>query len=439
VTRRIVFSLAILLSVLAVTVRAQGPIDPTTPPMASMRTLDQIEPRMLIDSVPYVIQKSGSYYLSRSLEQSVTNEPAIVVAVNDVVLDLNGFVIEGYAGGGVFYESGPAILQSNGLQNLTVKNGNIYNWNGQQDLGLGMVRLLGANNRIQNLTVRYCSRGIQTGPGSVIENCIVMDLDEGGFAQNFGFLVGRGSVVRDCVAQSIHGAPAYGFETGEDCVLERCTARSNITYTSTAGGFYLGVNAAAINCIASDNTDVGFTLSNSSRASGCSAQSSRKGFVLNEDAVAVDCMASLCSTTGFWVVEGGCLIERCIARNNGDGISAGYDGIVRDCVVADNDMQGINVRDSHNTIQGNVCNGNVSSGIFVFQDGNRIEDNQMCANDFGLYFRYWNVNSLAEKNVAVKNTARGNATQNYVVGISNSVAPIEGLGSFTNAWANFSL
>ena len=44
-----------------------GPLTPPGPPAPTSKTLNEIEPRTPINSLPFVIEEPGSYYLTRNL------------------------------------------------------------------------------------------------------------------------------------------------------------------------------------------------------------------------------------------------------------------------------------------------------------------------------------------------------------------------------------
>ena len=88
------FFLTLLLTPLAG--YAQGPLNPPAgAPVPSMKTLDQIEARTAIESLPYTISTSGSYYLAKNLQFAATSGDAISITAPNVTLDLNGFTISG--------------------------------------------------------------------------------------------------------------------------------------------------------------------------------------------------------------------------------------------------------------------------------------------------------------------------------------------------------
>ena len=98
----------------------QGSLTPPGAPAPTMKTLDQLEARTPISSVPFTINAAGSYYLTGNL--AVTSGGAITISVDDVTLDLNGFTISSTASPA----SGTGILFPSGSKaNVTIRNGQI--------------------------------------------------------------------------------------------------------------------------------------------------------------------------------------------------------------------------------------------------------------------------------------------------------------------------
>src|SRR5262245_13341253 len=100
---------------------AQGNLAPSGAPAPSMKTLQQIEPRTPISSLPFTISTPGSYYLTSSLE-SINS--GITVSANDVTIDLMGFTI-----GGAQNTNHPGIHVAGATnvmrRNIVVRNGSI--------------------------------------------------------------------------------------------------------------------------------------------------------------------------------------------------------------------------------------------------------------------------------------------------------------------------
>ena len=84
---------------------AQGSLTAPAAPAPTMKTLNQVEPRLELngantpgdaDSI-YKITQPGSYYLSGNLI-GASGKHGIEIAARDVSLDLNGFALTGVAG-----------------------------------------------------------------------------------------------------------------------------------------------------------------------------------------------------------------------------------------------------------------------------------------------------------------------------------------------------
>lgn len=99
--------------------RAQGPLPPPVgPPVASMKTLAQIEGRTPIESLPFTISTPGSYYFTKNLQFTATSGDAITITAKNVTLDLNGFTLSSSPA-----VTGKAITGSADLATISIKNG----------------------------------------------------------------------------------------------------------------------------------------------------------------------------------------------------------------------------------------------------------------------------------------------------------------------------
>jgi hypothetical protein len=265
---------------------AQGSLTPPGAPAPTMKTLDQVEARTPISSVPFSIITSGSYYLTKNL--NVTSTYAIFIDASGVTLDLNGFTLSSTE----VSATGTGILIGDGLRNLTIKNGfiqggvtnngsGIYSGSGFS-FGIYYFGFPPFNVRVSGVSISGCKTyGILLGSGTsaVVESCTVQTVGSYGI---YASAVSHSSAA-DC------GTTGISADTASDCYGQ--SPGGNGIFASTATGCYgvssngVGVYAVtANNCYGSSSSSQGINAETASNCRGVSV--SNRGVFVN---VAIAC------------------------------------------------------------------------------------------------------------------------------------------------------
>ena len=140
---------------------AQGSLTPPGAPAPTMKTLNQIEPRTPISSLPVTIVKPGSYFVTTNLVYTNGGD-GLYISASDVTVDLNGFTLTGASPAG-------NAIRIISATNVTVRNGTLRGW--PQD---GVNAFTGYNCRYENLRIFQCSGfGLYGGTDASIADCTI--------------------------------------------------------------------------------------------------------------------------------------------------------------------------------------------------------------------------------------------------------------------------
>ena len=224
----------VLSVVLGGSVFGQGSLTPGGAPAPVMKTLDQVEARTPIESLPYEITESGSYYLAANLTMPDGQyTDGIRILASGVTLDLNGFTLTGCPSS----YCGIAVPNSVGIvrTQIRVYNGFVQNW-GQ----CGVDLLLADNSAVSEVRVlSNATSGIQLGNNGEVKNCAAMQNG------SIGIYVYDGSMVSDC---TVRENEQYGIRMYRNCIV-----RDNLCVENGTDSFDAGIFSASSANIVQDN------------------------------------------------------------------------------------------------------------------------------------------------------------------------------------------
>jgi hypothetical protein len=393
---------------------AQGSLTPPGVPAPAMKTLEQIEPRTPISSLPYDITNSGSYFLTTNLT-GISGTNGITIACGDVTLDLRGFTLLGVPG------SLDGIYVSSSYGNVTVENGAIDSWG---SLGIDANNVAGGQF-IQLNIVNNGSDGLDPGRAGQVRNCIASGNAGdgfGGFDSNIKYDACTGT-----------GNDGHGFSTFEGCSMLGCSANLN-----GLDGFVCFVHNTLRDSVAHDNSFDGIDMPYSGGGglvAGCVCNNNGNEGIIMANGYTVQ--NSVAEGNGMNGIAAGafCSVLSCtVETNNQDGITVDTNSLVTACTANENVNNGIQASGGC-LIENNTCSGNGSGnttdgGILCTGSFNRVDGNHLTVNNpSGLYLG-------AVSNTVVRNSAKSNTTTNYFIGSGNDVGPVGSAATSTSPGAN---
>jgi parallel beta-helix repeat protein len=382
---------AVFAALLAEYSPAAGPLLPPGPPGPIFKSLDEVEPRTPISSLPVTISQPGSYYLTTNLV-GIAGQHGITINGLRVTIDLMGFELRGVPGSLSGINMNPATSPH-------IRNGSIVNWG--QD---GINGNNGGGGTIEELRVSNNGRyGISFNSGSQIRKCIVFGNGD------VGILTSNDVEVDDCVS---NGNGTHGIQAGTGSTIRRCLTVQNVAAGITGSGFD-GLNI--MECNAEFNGSGIATLGQTIVKDSFARSNRVAGIAVGPGSLISGCNASDNGTNGI-TVDLGCTVQGCIAENNrGDGITARNGSSILNCSARVNLFDNIEV-DGDCVVANNSCDnaaGLGGTGIHALTSDNRIENNNLTDNRVGIRID-------GGGNYVAQNTVRNNTT-NYVIVAGNQL------------------
>ena len=313
---------------------------PAGPPGPVMKTLDQIEARTpLVEGAPGVsidagtgtitIGQRGSYYLTGNITNNTVAAHGVVIAQNDVTLDLNGFALVCTS-----VDGGDAITISN-VSNVRIHNGSIIGgttWNGSAftrvgwNNGVSTLSGTETNLSVSDIMVKGTrAKGIDLlFQGTQVERCSVHTAGSLGISANsirFSIALKTGSAaiassdnpfgsVTDCVGESVSTSGASGITAIGTVANSRGTSSTGkgIEGGNVINSYGTSTSSTGLTAITASNstgTSTSGTGLNATVASNCYGQTSS-----GSRGLLVTGTASFCRAGHF---SGGVAIEAAIA------------------------------------------------------------------------------------------------------------------------------
>ena len=267
---------------------------PGGPVTATMKTLDQVEPRTNVQTLPgsgtavFVISQPGSYYLTADVVGQAGKHGIQITALTGVTIDLRGFNVR---------SSSIGLDGINAAGDAAVLNGTVSGWanNGVNICQNALVEHVRVSGNLQ--------AGIQICRGTAVE-CVAQ--------QNLNGFIGFGGLFRGCTSTSNSDA---GFIASNGSSVIQCNASGNARGVAASGGSQI------TNCTIFASTGNGVEL-----ADGCSLwnnviqSNANNGISITGNENSIDANHLRLNGTALRVTS----VRNWIVHNNARGNTTGY-------------------------------------------------------------------------------------------------------------------
>jgi hypothetical protein len=366
-----------------------------------MKTLQLVEPRTPISTVPFTITQSGSYYLTGNLQATGSG---ITITASDVTLELEGFTLTGAldeASSGIFLVGNDSVP----IRNVVVRNGTI------REFHLGVRVNYGQNCRIEDLNITgngdrgiyfWSFSGLSTG--NVVSRCMVSRNEGAGIGTFVGSATGDWSrnTIEDCIIED-NASTGINLSIGSGTASGNTIADSVIGRNGSNGVFVSVSGGARVSGTAIIRSQIAYTAGT---GTGITMQATGAGSICDDSAI-TDCRVTGNNGNGI------------VIQASGGGTSTANS--IMNCFVSGNATYGINIANVGRTrVEGNHVAGQVGASTQGIRSNGALG------------------------NFILRNIVTGH-TQNYFVNGADTYGPIVSssgelatTGAAAHPWANFS-
>ena len=279
---------------------AQGSLTPPGAPAPTMKSLDQIEARTIVNAATtpgdatnlFIISQPGSYYLTANVVPfhflGGIAKNGIGIMANNVTLDLNGFALQGSLGN-------IGIYIPNAQTNLTVRNGTISDWN---SYGVYSESPAAQNLVFERLNVSACDTGFVLRGTGVVRYCNCVN------NVNQGIVFVFNGNVTGSTADSNGTGISLNHGLVSDCSAQNNDADGISIYNGTVSGCLVRNNAqsgiyAGSSCTIVGNTCIGNNSGNSSSDAGICIGNNNANTLVEDNHVSASGHAGICVFGGI--------------------------------------------------------------------------------------------------------------------------------------------
>ena len=301
---RVFAGTALFITALTPVAFGQGALTPSGAPAPTMKTLQQVEPRTDVLTLPadglalHAIAQPGSYYLTTNILGVASGSICgIAIEADNVTLDLNGFAL---LGNGDFWSG---LWVYGNRTNVTIINGTISGWGNAAVWADG-----GAQLRLERLQLNANKNPANAGvyaPNTsewLIKNCQAQNNAGKGFWCNSdGTLDGCKST----------GNGDDGMKGTTQCVIRNCEFFAN-----GSNNISLGQSAIVEHCLVENAGRSGISVQDNSLIASCEVRSN-----------------SLTTYSAGILTTAGCTIKDCTLQGNYYGVNSGDNSSVFNCTA----------------------------------------------------------------------------------------------------------